>query len=179
MNESKTILLLEKGDKTILKKIYINYKDSFFKYANRFSLAEEDIVDIYQDATIALYENSINGKINNLKCSIKTYLFSIGKNMIYEQLRKNKKSLLLNTNFLKDEFNEEVDYDNEVLSNKQLQLQSGFKLLGEQCKKILTLFYYNGYTLDEIMTTLNYSKKDVLKSQKSRCLSKLKSIIKN
>jgi len=179
MNESKIISLLEKGDKSVLTTIYTDYKESFIKYAYKFSIANEDIVDIYQDATIALYENAINGKMSNLKCSVKTYLFSIGKNMIYEQLRKDKKSVLVITDVLKDDFNEEVDYINEVLTNNQKQLQNGFKLLGEQCKKILTLFYYQGYTLDEITQTLNYNKKDVVKSQKSRCLAKLKSIINN
>ena len=179
MNESNIISLLKKGDKTILKEIYTDYKDSFLKYAYRYSLTEEDLVDIYQDATIALYENAINGKMNNLKCSIKTYLFSIGKNMIYEQMRKHKKAIMVNVDALKDEYNEEVIFDNEVLNHHQLKLQNGFKRLGEQCKKILTLFYYNGYTLDEITTSLNYTKKDVVKSQKSRCLAKLKSIINN
>lgn len=179
MNENKAISLLKKGDKTILKEIYKNHKDSFFKYAYRFSLTNEDLVDIYQDATIALYENALNGKMDNLKCSVKTYLFSIGKNMIYEQLRKDKKAVLVNTDMLKDEYDEEIVFDNESLNNYQLKLQNGFKLLGEQCKKILTLFYYNGYTLDEIKVSLNYDKKDVVKSQKSRCLAKLKSIINN
>lgn len=177
MNESKVISLLEKGDKAVLKEIYTNYKDSFIKYAYRFSLAEEDLVDIYQDAIIALYENAINGKMQHLKCSVKTYLFSIGKNMIYEQLRRDKKAVFVNTDVLKDEYNETIELDNESLSEHQIKLQNGFKRLGEQCKKILTLFYYNGFTLDEITTSLKYNKKDVVKSQKSRCLAKLKSII--
>ena len=179
MNEGKIISLLEKGDKSVLTKIYIDNKVSFISYAHKFSISEEVIVDIYQDATIALYENAIGGKMNNLKCSIKTYLFSIGKNMIYEQLRKENKTTMLNTDILKEAYNEEVEFDNEPLNQYQLELQNGFKQLGEQCKKILTLFYYQGYTLDEIKIALNYDKKDVVKSQKSRCLAKLKSIIKN
>ncbi len=179
MSESKIISLLKKGDKSALTSIYTDNKESFVNYAHKFSVSNEIIVDIYQDATIALYENAIDGKMNNLKCSIKTYLFSIGKNMIYEQLRKDKKAVLVNTDLLKDEFDHDITYDTEVLNNNQIQLQNGFKLLGEQCKKILTLFYYNGLTLDEIMQSLNYSKKDVVKSQKSRCLAKLKSIINN
>lgn len=179
MGESNIISLLEKGDKSVLTTIYTDNKESFISYAHKFSVSSEIIVDIYQDATIALYENAIDGKMNDLKCSIKTYLFSIGKNMIYEQLRKDKKTVLVNTSVLKDEFDDEIEYNNEPLTSNQMQLQNGFKQLGEQCKKILTLFYYNGYTLDDIMQTLNYTKKDVVKSQKSRCLAKLKSIVNN
>ncbi len=179
MNKNKAILLLKKGDKAILKTIYLDNKLAFLKYAYRFSLSEEDLVDIYQDAIIALYDNALNGKLSNIKCSLKTYLFSIGKNMIFEHLRKQKKAITLNTGVLQDKYNEEVNYDDSVLTNNQISLQRGFKKLGEQCKKVLTLFYYQGYTLDEITTILNYSKKDVVKSQKSRCMAKLKSLINN
>jgi DNA-directed RNA polymerase specialized sigma subunit len=52
------------------------------------------------------------------------------------------------------------------------------KKLGEQCQKVLTLFYYEEKKLDEIQSLLGYTNKDVLKSQKSRCLKQLKDLTK-
>jgi DNA-directed RNA polymerase specialized sigma subunit len=42
----------------------------------------------------------------------------------------------------------------------------------------LQLFYYEEKKLDEIQEQLGYTSKDVLKSQKSRCLKQLKELIK-
>ena len=58
-------------------------------------------------------------------------------------------------------------------------LQKGLNKLGDQCKKVLELFYYEEKKLDEIQSILGYTNKDVLKSQKSRCLKQLKELIKN
>lgn len=57
------------------------------------------------------------------------------------------------------------------------QLGIVFKKLGEQCQKVLRLFYYEEKKLDEIQQLLSYSSKDVLKAQKSRCLKQLKELI--
>ncbi len=180
MKEAQLIASLSKGNKNVLKDIYLEYKEAFLLFAKRYTLSEDDLLDIYQDATIALFENAIDGKLNNIQCTIKTYLFSIGKNMIFQQLKHNNKSVLINTQIhASEEYDYPIDLDETSLSIHQQELQKAFKLLGEQCKKILTLFYYNGFTLDEITITLQYQKKDVVKSQKSRCLAQLKNLVKN
>ena len=71
------------------------------------------------------------------------------------------------TSFLKNEETFAFNINNE-LTNVQKQLQVAFKALGQKCKDVLTLFYYRGFNLEEIMNTLNYTNKDVVKSQKSR-----------
>jgi DNA-directed RNA polymerase specialized sigma24 family protein len=42
---------------------------------------------------------------------------------------------------------------------------------------VLKLFYYNGFTLEEIQQHLNYGNYNTVKSQKSRCLKNLKDLI--
>ena len=53
-------------------------------------------------------------------------------------------------------------------------LQSAIRRLGEGCRKILVLFYYKRYSIDSIAADLGYGK-DSVKTQKSRCLKKLRS----
>ena len=82
-----------------------------------------------------------------------------------------------------DDFNlvdyEFESYDEEKENTEIKLLQTAFENLGEQCKKVIQLFYYEEKKLDEILTILNYTNKDVLKSQKSRCMKQLKDLIKN
>lgn len=63
---------------------------------------------------------------------------------------------------------------NDTPNEMQKALQKAFVTLGKKCKEILTLFYYRGFTLDEISETLNHDNKNVTKSQKSRCIKQLK-----
>ena len=133
-------------------------------FASKYNLSREDILDVYQDAFVALIENAEKGKLDGLNAELKTYLFSIGKYMIFSKLRKNKKDFV-EIETLPDGLEwAEIDENSQQIS----QLEDNLKKLGEQCYKILRLFYYEEKKLDEIMEMLPYQSKDVLKSQKTR-----------
>ncbi len=168
--------LIKKDDEATIKKLYNDNKKGFLLFANRYHLKKEDVLDIYQDAIIALIENAKKGKIDSLESSISTYLFSIGKFMIFQKLKKEKKTFSMQ-DFTNLEY--EDDHYNEDETNLQvILLQKAFFKLGEQCRKVLQLFYYEEKKLDDIQKELKYSNKDVLKSQKSRCLKQLKDLTK-
>ncbi len=167
---------LKEEDFKVLDEVYLTYKKEFFLFAKTFSIAEEDIPDIYQETIISLYENIQTKKLEYLTSSLKTYLFATGKFKIYKQLSKNK-SLNHEGNII--HISEEMQvFEAEVEEERQHLLKSGWRQLGVKCQKILELYYYNGKTLDEIQNELDYTSKDVLKSQKSRCLKQLKELVK-
>jgi RNA polymerase sigma factor (sigma-70 family) len=177
MNESSIVIdLLKRNDEKSIRTVYNDNKNGFILFAKRYNLSQDDLIDVYQDAIIALIENAKKGKIDDLKSSITTYLFGIGKFMIFQKLKKEGKTVAI------DDFEKiEMIYDDysEEETNLQIEmLQNGFKKLGEQCRKVLQLFYYEEKKLDEIQSLLGYTNKDVLKSQKSRCLKQLKELSK-
>lgn len=178
MTDDSLIKALKNDDRSVLKSVYLNNKMAFIAFANRYELSNDDVLDVYQDAIIALRENALKGHLDGLKSELKTYLFSIGKYMIYNRLKEKNKLFVSETIEEPDDFDElkitDIGYD---FSPRQRQLQKAFKQLGEQCQNVLNLFYFRGYTLDDIVTKLNYNNKDVVKSQKSRCLKTLKDII--
>lgn len=173
------IAQLKKGDEKTIHSIYVENKNGFILFAARYNLPADDLLDIYQDSIIALCENAKKGTIDTLESSISTYLFSIGKYMIYKKLKSKNNRVAIDYDeklpqVIEDEYDDEDADENEV---KMLQLN--FKKLGEKCQKVLMLFYYEEKKLDDIQIELNYTNKDVLKSQKSRCLKQLKDLIKN
>lgn len=175
MSEQQLILQLKKSDKGALKIIYLENRIPFINFARKFKVSEDDIVDIYQDVIIALQEKVNKGELENLTCSIRTYLFGIGKYMLYEKARKNNKKIV-DFPLEKEAYNyhEIVDDFLQEPNKFQLLLQKGVASLGKKCKEVLRLFYYRGFTIDEIAEKLNYENKNVVKSQKSRCIKQLK-----
>jgi len=166
---------IKNDDHQVLKELYVNNRTSFFSFCHRFKLDKDSIADIYQEAFVALCENAKKGKIDYLKSSITTYLIGIGKLMIYQHLKKNKR-LHSVEDFGEFEMEYEI-YDEEQHQMEVNLLRTVFANLGDQCKKVLELFYYEEKKLEEIQSILNYSSKDVLKSQKSRCLKQLKDLV--
>lgn len=181
MKDAKIFESLKAGDNTALKYVYLSNKDAFIQFSKKYGISNYDALDIYQDSVLALRENIATGKLKELNSSVKTYLFGIGKYMIFDYLRANKKMISStieesNISNLIDGF--EVLFKEEIY-DKELQLKNAFEKLGEKCKAILTLFYYNNYNIEDITKALNYNNKDVVKSQKSRCLKGLKDKIEN
>ena len=178
-NSKNIIDLIKSGDQIVLRKIYDENRDAFVKFSRKYNVEKYDALDIYQDSIIILYDNIVNGKIIDLSSKISTYLFAIGKYRIFQLHRDNKKTELTNNLHLEEEnIYLDVNLHSEKLTKQQKLLKQYFPMLGNRCKEILKLYYFEGYNLDEITEILDYSDKKVLKSQKSRCVRQLKDWIK-
>ncbi|HOY42232.1 MAG TPA: sigma-70 family RNA polymerase sigma factor [Chitinophagales bacterium] len=177
MSATNSIIdLLKKNDEKTIRTFYNDHKNKFVLFAKRYNINEFDSIDVYQDAFITLIENVKRGKTDDLKSSLSTYLFGIGKFMIFQKFKKNGQ-LHIADDVASIEIEEDLYSEDDVDLQVRL-LQNGLDKLGEQCKKVLQLFYYEEKKLDEIQEQLGYTSKDVLKSQKSRCLKQLKELIK-
>ncbi len=180
-SENALFKSLKDGSETAFKEVYESNRGLFLNFSRKYGLGDEDVLDVYQDAYIAFYENIQNGKLTELKSSVSTYLISIGKYKIMERLRKNSKKQE-NDHALyavpdEDLVLESFDIVQEDLTPHQKLLQRYFEDLGEKCKAILTMFYYKKYSVKQIMAAGHYNSENVVKSQKSRCLKTLKEAI--
>ncbi|WP_299125242.1 sigma-70 family RNA polymerase sigma factor [uncultured Winogradskyella sp.] len=178
-----TLKDLKKGSDDILRLVYEDNRPKFLNFAKRYNLPEEDLVDIYQEAYIAFYDNVMNGRIKEFTSTISTYITSIGKYMIFDKLKYNKRIVhpdfdisVLNN---KDDLIDTLDIDNENLTTEQQLLYKHFSTLGKKCKELLDLFYYRGFTIKDILMHTEYNSENVIKSTKSRCMKILKERILN
>lgn len=170
--KEKQLELLRAGDRDTLKQIYLEHKNGFYLFAKRYTSEEDQIHNAYQDAIIALMENAQKGKIPSLNSSIGTYLFAVGKYLLYKSLKKKNHHLEIT-----EELSDTIPFESLEEESKEesiRQLLQKLKELGPKCKQILQLFYYQSKNLDEIAYLMGYESKDVLKSTKSRCLKQLK-----
>lgn len=165
----KRIAALKNGDRREVEKLYNQYRSGFILFLSRYGLPQEELTDIYQDSVVALIENARKGLMDHLEVELKTYLFAIGKFMVFRRLKKVKE---IDTEDLIFEW-----YDTGSEETEEPRLRAALNRLGDRCYKLLNLFYYEGKKLDEIRVLMGYDKKDVLKSQKSRCLKQLKEIM--
>lgn len=177
-SRTNTLEELRQGSEITFKRIYEQNRDKFLNFARRYHLSEEENIDIYQDAYIIFHDNVMSGKITMLTSSVSTYLFSIGKYLIFDRMRKNKKTISgeYNLEIVRDDESlvETIDFEDAELTPEQALLRKHFGTLGKQCQELLTLFYYRGYTIKEIMDVGNYNSENVVKAAKSRCMKTLR-----
>ena len=78
---------LKNGDESVLTFIYKEYCRAFVKWSGQqFSSDDEVAKDAFQEAVIALHSNVVKGKLTELTSTLKTYLFSIGRNLVLKKL---------------------------------------------------------------------------------------------
>lgn len=121
-------------------------------------------------------------------CSLLTYLMAVAKNQKHVILREEHTGLSIDDpspaaageSFFSlssiGQANEISDapYDEDDPEPGEIVRQM-VNALPERCRQILTLYYYEGLTLDEIMLCLEtYTSKDALKSKKKKCFDKLR-----
>lgn len=176
MNRESTIIAqIQSGDQKAIERIYTQYKSEFLVYASRFSVSEEDATDIYQDCVIVLYENIVSGKLTSFTSSIKTYLFAIGKYKMYNGI----KGKIITEDVSEYEFLLKDDADEDLILQEEniRKMQVAYRQLGSKCREVLKLFYYESQSIENIKDRLNYTSKDVVKSQKSRCIKQIREIL--
>lgn len=179
MDKSLIKILIEAKPKEITK-LYLEHRDLFLNFGKKYHLDYDDLSDIYQEAFIALRSHALKGKLYDVKCSLKTYLFGIGKFMIYDLINKKKKTISIHDflHVVKDDVEIINSYDNkDILTEEQKLLNYFFKKLGKKCRELLTMFYSKGLSIDEIVVTTDYNSNGVVRSQKSRCLKQLREMI--
>ncbi len=170
---------LKSDDRLKLKALYNNYRGAFLNFGKSLGADDSLILDVYQEAFLALRKKAIQGKLENVQSSLKSYLFGIGKYMLFDALKRESKTITMeNPLHVVNEAVEGIEIEpSSELTKEQRLLRTFFVKLGKKCQLVLTLFYYRGLTIEEIVEQTEYGNANTVKAQKSRCLKTLKQMM--
>jgi len=165
---------LRAEDKSALEFVYKTYKSEFINYSKRFELNNDEALDVYQDAIIAMYQNFTMQQLELTSSSIKTYLFGIGKHKIYKLCKSKNKQIKIENNI--EDF-EDIELNDDSLNYYQKELSKLIANISDSCKELLRLYYYRNLTVQEIVEQTQYKDANTVKSHKSRCMKRIKSLV--
>lgn len=135
----------------------------------------QEAQDTFQDAVIVLYEKTKNSDFK-LTCTLKTYIYSIVRNLWLKALSKRQKRVDV-IDFEKF-YTLEIEEDDTKKEDKQIdKITEAIKSLGEKCRKILTSFYFEQKKMTQIAEELGYTNADNAKNQKYKCMQQLKKLV--
>jgi RNA polymerase sigma factor (sigma-70 family) len=137
---------------------------------------EDQAKDTFQEAFVATWRNIKAGKLkkdNGL--NVDAYLFTIAKNKWLDYLRSShyKKTIRVDKVIHLQLDAEEEESDSNQGQDEMAAMQHAFKQLGEKCKMVLKLFYFERKSMDEISSELQIASASV-RNQKYRCMEKLR-----
>lgn len=169
---------IKKGDEQLLEKLYAQYRSEFIIWAGRrYNCADDTSAEVYQRAFTILYYNIKEGKLTELKSSLKTYLFAIAKNVFREGFRDKHRQT---SDIEQVTTAQEMDYNIDESYKKDHQREVVTKLLqriGEPCKTVLHLFFFKNYSVEAIAHTMGYKNERGVSKRKSICLKQLRDLM--
>jgi RNA polymerase sigma factor (sigma-70 family) len=178
--EQELLTSLSKGERKATELVYRQNHKMVTSWIQQNGGDEADANDIYQEAMTILFEKSQSEDFR-LTCKIGTYLFAIGKHLWYKKLQQMKKK----PGFLPDDAGGENGadwaYEEEINGHKERemhysQLDTALDQLGEPCRSLLKSFYHGDKSMVEIAAEFGYTNPDNAKTQKYKCLTRLRKI---
>jgi RNA polymerase sigma factor (sigma-70 family) len=158
-----------------------------FLYKNHYRLLERyvlnnsgdsaDAQDVIQEVMVSFVELVQQGKYRG-EASVKSFLYTLLRNLWITELRKkgaNSKRHELYENG-REQWDQDVS-EHLVYKEAQKTVLALFDQIGEGCRKILTLFYYDNLSMKEILEHTNYDSEQVLRNKKYKCLKEITDLL--
>ncbi|AXG71589.1 sigma70-ECF: RNA polymerase sigma factor, sigma-70 family [Kordia sp. SMS9] len=161
------LLRMKAGNDDLFEKIFLaQFEETIAYLMQRYSVNHSMAYDATMDALLKFRKRLLEGKItyNNMR-----FLFTqMAGQFLTTVLKKRSKSVKISTN---ETIVETVD---EIDDTTLDFLDAAWKLLGDQCSKLLENYYYKKIALNELAQKLGKSDA-ALRKQKQRCLETLRS----
>ena len=175
LNEQALLKGLAENDSRAVEALYKSHFGMIQHFVTNNNGSFDDARDIFQEAMITLYEKV---QLDNfaLTCQIKTYLFSICKNLWLKRLQQmGKYSAPLSAQ--EETISVEEDLDRFEKKDAAFAIMDrSLNSLGEPCKSLLEEYYLNKKGMQELASQFGYTNADNAKNQKYKCLMRLKKL---
>ena len=166
-----------------------NRERTLFYLKSKYSeLSEDDIEDVYQESSLALYKNIETNKLTELSSSLYTYFLKICINQSMKAISRQGKHLTLGINETDVKQKNMISISkvenvirvssecesSEVVERKAKLVHSILDVMTPQCKKLLWSFYAEDLNWATIAQQNGLSNANTAKSTANRCRNSFK-----
>jgi len=161
-----------------IRYLYRQHSEAISSFIIHYGGSEQDADDIFQETVVAFINIVKKGKYR-MEATVRTFLASIARNLWFNEMKKRGRSDQRDRQFEMARDKDEVDVSHHMAELEQKrQLRQLVDQLGDACRKVLLLFYYENMSMKEIVSHLPYENEQVVRNKKYKCLQQLTGLIK-
>jgi RNA polymerase sigma factor (sigma-70 family) len=169
ISEISLLSQLQKEENAAFDRLYEDCFPSIAKYVQQNSGSRQDAEDIFQEAVIVLL-HKIRQPEFCLTASLKTYLFSISKNIWLKKLRDSRPVTAADEHCLADWPTD----DSEMAHQHENKVAGWLQKITANCRRILKSIFYFNEPIDSLMTKMGWKNKHTAANQKYKCIEQIK-----
>lgn len=158
--------------------LYKEYYSLLENYVVNNNGNKDDAADIIQETIIAFIEVVEANKFRG-ESSIKSFLFSVTRNLWLTELRKRSSADNRNKVFERSKDTIEQETVKHLIRREHFStIRQLFERLGDKCRQLLMLVYYEDMSMNDIVKVMpDYQNEQVLRNKKYKCMKQLEQMI--
>lgn len=173
--ERQLLEALALNDRTVIEGIYRDNYPMIQAFILNNNGNSDEARDIFQEAMIVIYEKAVSGTFE-LNCQLKTYLYSVCRRLWLKRLQQLQRYGSLVENVEETVVVEEDLEIHEKHNADFIIMENAMSKIGEPCKSLLDAYYIQKKNMQEIASDFGYTNADNAKTQKYKCLVRLKKL---
>ncbi len=160
-----------------IRTLYRNYFGNLCWYVMNNSGSRQDAEDVFQEVVVNFIDLVQKNKFRG-ESTVKTFLFSLNRHTWLNELKRRGRALAREEKYERGQEKTEMDAGHYIADREgKAEVTRLVGELGETCRKILLLFYYENLSMREILETLHYENEQVVRNKKYKCLKQLEQMI--
>jgi RNA polymerase sigma factor (sigma-70 family) len=175
-HDARILDLIRTGDEEALVTLYESNRKPIAAYVTRNNGTTEDAHDILQEALVILWERIRSGKFE-YKAQLGTFIYGVAKNLWSHRLRQKKNLSSAEIDPEAHEDDSPSALENLIATERTTMVRDALQAIGEQCRKLLLLFYWEERPMEEIALQLGFANADTVKAKKYQCKKALEQVL--
>ncbi len=162
------------GDEAALGDLYRTNRKPVFSYILRNSGSEEDADDMLQEAVIVVWERVRSGTFEP-QAKLGTFLYATVRNLWLRRLQRARRETV--------EPADDIPADDPsplsgLMEREEARtIAEALDRLGEPCRRLLLLYYWEERSMEEIATALGFANAATAKARKYQCKKSLEHLL--
>lgn len=162
--------------------LYAEHRAAFVKWAlQQYKVREEEAADAFQEAVIVLYRKANGDALSQLNCSLRTYLFAVGRNQLLTRMRMLRRQEELDEEFhgIPQELLATNGMDEQEKEATAKLVRQRLAELKPDDRRVLELYYLEGKDMDAVAEALGLKNRNVAKKKKHFALQRLIALVRS
>ncbi len=176
-SDAKILDLIKKGeDEQSLAILYKANRRPVVSYVTRNSGTPDDGDDVLQEAVVVLWEKVHSGKFR-YESQLSTFIMGTARNIWLRRLARWRKEVPEGRNVETARSSDPSPLEELIESDEAKRVRDSLTKLGDPCKRLLLLFYWEECSLEVIAQQMGFANAETVKSKKYQCKKALERIL--
>jgi RNA polymerase sigma factor (sigma-70 family) len=176
-DDARLLDRIRRGDEDALVTLYRGSCRSVTALVTRNSGSARDAEEVLQEALVVLWERVRQGRYQQT-ARLETFLYATARNIWLRRLARARREIPRELD-PENASDESSPLDQLIESEEAALIGSALRKLGEPCRTLLVLFYWEEASMEEIAHRLGFANADTAKSKKYQCKKALQKLLKH